>query len=250
MKANFNIKTYKSSNNCINNKYNKKNSSSNFRKLNYIENPLLCNNIKKIESKIKNVLQKIINTNKNLNNSFKQSDNNISFKIYNSYNNSNNKTMIESSKYQNTNCNKEIKLDRKYKISTSPIKRIKVKHSQYSVLSKQADDMVKKYNYSQSTTKRNYEYINKYNYDDMKKMEHGKKIVLNKRLINSLRNSPRNKINYKKVKIFEKNKDNKNISTINLEDNSILKRLLEKSKNMIKNRLKYKTAYISTSFHK
>ena len=121
------------------------------------------NNIKKIEGNIKNALQKIIITNKKLNNSFKQSDNNTSFKIYNTYNNSNNSTIIGSSKYdKKTNFNKEIKLHKKYKISTSPEKRIKVNHSQYSILSKQADDMIKQYNYSQSITKKN---VNKNNYE-------------------------------------------------------------------------------------
>ena len=206
-------------------------------------------NIKKIESNIKNALQKIIITNKNLNNSFKQTDNNISFKKYNSFNNSNNTTMIELPKYNNkTNYNKEIKLHKKYKISTSPIKGIKVKHSQYSVLSKQADEMIKKYNYSQSTTKIN---INKNNSEKgMENMEYMQKIIINKRVVNSLRSSPRNKINYKKGKIFENNKDKKDISTMNLKDNSILRRLLEKSKNLLKYRLKDKISYISTSFHK
>ena len=206
-------------------------------------------NIKKIESNIKNALQKIIITNKNLNNSFKQTDNNISFKKYNSFNNSNNTTMIELPKFNNkTNYNKEIKLHKKYKISTSPIKGIKVKHSQYSVLSKQADEMIKKYNYSQSTTKIN---INKNNSEkSMENMEYMQKIIINKRLVNSLRSSPRNKINYKKGKIFENNKDKKDISTMNLKDNSILRRLLEKSKNLLKYRLKDKISYISTSFHK
>ena len=81
-------------------------------------------NIKKIQKNIKNALQNIIINNKKLNRSFKHSKNNLSLKIYNSFNNSNNTSIIEIPKNDKKKIyfNNEIKLSKKYKIFTSPKK--------------------------------------------------------------------------------------------------------------------------------
>ena len=157
-------------------------------------------NIKKIQKNIKNALQNIIIRNKKINRSFKQSENKISLKIYNSYNNLNNNSIIEIPKNnkKKTSFNNEIELNKKFKISTSPKKIIRINHSKCSVLSKQANDMIHNYSMNKSMTKRkenNYKYIN---YDEKIKNNIKKnKMHINKSLINSLRNYPIN--NSKKI---------------------------------------------------
>ena len=153
-------------------------------------------NIKKIQKNIKNALQNIIINNNNLNRSFKQSKNNLSLKIYNSFNNSNNTSNIDIPKNDGKkfNFNNEIKLNKKYKISISPKNIIRVNHSKCSVLSKQANDMIHNYSMNNSMMKRKVDYNNKYiNYDENTKNNIKKnKMHMNKSLINSLGNSPIN----------------------------------------------------------
>ena len=154
-------------------------------------------NIKKIQKNIKNALQKIIISNKKLNRSLNQPKNNISLKVYNSFNNSNNISIIELPKKirEKKIFDNEIQLNKKFNISTSPHKIIRANHSKCSVLSKQANDMIQNF-MNKSMTKRNKDnnYINKIIFDENNKNNVSKnknKLHINKRLINSLRNSPK-----------------------------------------------------------
>ena len=151
-------------------------------------------NIKKIQKNIKNALQKIIISNKKLNRSLNQPKNNISLKVYNSFNNSNNISIIEKPKKirEKKIFDNEIQLNKKFNISTSPHKIIRANHSKCSVLSKQANDMIQNF-MNKSMTKRNKD-NNKIIFDENNKNNVSKnknKLHINKRLINSLRNSPK-----------------------------------------------------------
>ena len=126
-----------------------------------------------------------------------QPKNNISLKVYNSFNNSNNISIIELPKKirEKKIFDNEIQLNKKFNISTSPHKIIRANHSKCSVLSKQANDMIQNF-MNKSMTKRNKDnnYINKIIFDENNKNNVSKnknKLHINKRLINSLRNSPK-----------------------------------------------------------
>ena len=200
-------------------------------------------NITQIENNIKNAFQKSIKNDKKLSKSNRYSDNHISLKIFNSYNSFNNTSFVEfqkkKGKQQRLNFNNEIKLNKKCKISKSFEKSLNKKHSKYSVLSKQADDMIKNYF-------RNISHIN--NEENLKNKEKKNKFGFNKTPMNKLGNFSSNNIlnntinnknqgNNEKVKKFAKNNQ---IIKLKLEEkeNSILRRLLQKTRNFKKNEYK------------
>ena len=219
----------------------------------------LNNTTKEIEFNLKKIKMDI-NKNKTLNKNFSQSDNNISLKLYNSFNRlknnlingfyiNTNYNQYKTNRNQNTNKKKleRIVLDKKHKMAITPEKTYR-----NAVLSKKANDIIKDYA-NKSLTKRNNEYIKKMNIEEYTKNKEKKnKKLINKSLINKLRNSLNNKSTKKQYKIKYKddkkmnkkekitlnniNKSNKELKCkINLNANSILKKLFEKSKNINKN---------------
>ena len=164
--------------------------------------------ITNIKNKIKKSEKKFIINNKAFNKNIKNIKNsrNVDLKISNSTNNSNKYPQIEIQKKNNKlktfHYNNQIELNKKYKISKSPEKAICNKSSRYSVLSKQADEMIRNYSKNKLINKRNNNYIiNKEGYKENKSNKNKEnKICINKSNMNSMRNSPKN--NMKKNKIL------------------------------------------------
>ena len=164
-------------------------------------------NITNIENKIKKSEKKFIINNKDFNKNIKNIENsrNVNLKLSNSTNNSNKYPQIEiqkkNIKLKTFHYNNQIELNKKYKISKSPEKTICNKSSRYSVLSKQADEMIRNYSKNKLINKSNINYINKEGYKENKSNKNKEnKICINKSNMNSMRNSPKN--NMKKNKIL------------------------------------------------
>ena len=163
--------------------------------------------ITNIKNKIKKSEKKFIINNKAFNKNIKNIENNrnVDLKISNSTNNSNKYPQIEiqkkNIKLKTFHYNNQIELNKKYKISKSPEKTICNKSSRYSVLSKQADEMIRNYSKNKLINKSNINYINKEGYKENKSNKNKEnKICINKSNMNSMRNSPKN--NMKKNKIL------------------------------------------------
>jgi len=189
------------------------------------------------ESNFKSTFQKSIKNVKKLNKKFRHTDNDVSSKIFNSYNISLEEFPKKNDKQLKLNTNNEIKLKKKFKISKSLEKIGNKKYSEYSVLSKQADDMIKNYF-------RNRSYNN--NEDHLKNNEEKNQFCFNKKEINisdncSNRGLLNNKINNQNITNGYEQKlltQNNQIKQLQLEqkENSLLKRLLQKSRNLNKNK--------------
>ena len=187
----------------------------------------IANNIKKIEYNIKNTLQKLFNKNRVLNKSNEPIKTDISISEYNSKqnnspyyltNNLNNKSIIFKNKSNNNLVNgrninlRKISLNKKFKISTSPKKEF-----QCSVLSSEANKMIKDYT-NKSLTQRNINKnpINKINIQNFMKNVDKNKI---KNILNKSKKKINNNSNNSSKKILNKNKNNESKS----QKNNLLK---------------------------
>ena len=188
----------------------------------------IANNIKKIEYNIKNTLQKLFNKNRVLNKSNEPIKTDISISPYNSKqnnnspyyltNNLNNKSIIFKNKSNNNLVNgrninlRKISLNKKFKISTSPKKEF-----QCSVLSSEANKMIKDYT-NKSLTQRNINKnpINKINIQNFMKNVDKNKI---KNILNKSKKKINNNSNNSSKKILNKNKNNESKS----QKNNLLK---------------------------
>ena len=216
-------------------------------KINERNNPLIKKNkrprininttIKGIQNNIKNnikdTLKKIFKNNQKLNKSHKQFEDNISFKIYNSNNNPNKVSFIElpkNNEKKKLNFNNEIRLNKKYKISTSPERNLVSDRSKCSVLSKQADKMIKDYFAKIPFTQRDNKSNKKMNNGELlKNGEQKSDKIISTRSFKSLSNSSNNKIK-KNIRI------NRIKNTINVNKNSLLRILLERKKIFLKSK--------------
>ena len=219
----------------LNNKINERNNpliKKNKRPRIYINTTIkgIQNNIK---NNIKDTLKKIFKNNQKLNKSHKQFEDNISFKIYNSNNNPNKVSFIElpkNNEKKKLNFNNEIRLNKKYKISTSPERNLVSDRSKCSVLSKQADKMIKDYFAKIPFTQRDNKSNKKMNNGELlKNGEQKSDKIISTRSFKSLSNSSNNKIK-KNIRI------NRIKNTINVNKNSLLRILLERKKIFLKSK--------------
>ena len=221
----------------------------------------IAKNIKNIENNIKTALEKI--NLKNKKEKFKRDTSIPSNHLYNSKNylnydginnyfryssNSNNKKVLSNSK-SNNNFNRRINLrkiplNKKYKISTSPKKQF-----QCTVLSYEADKMIKDYTnksiIKKNINENNIKKCNLYN-NDIRKSDYNKNKLFqnkNKNRNNKKDNSPKKlnksyndlksgKSNILKIKIEKNIKANAN-KNIKLGENKSFNKIYEKKKNII-----------------
>ena len=217
----------------------------------------IANNIKKIENNIKSTLQKLINKNRVLNNNIEKSKDDNEIMSYNEKKNRNYKNLPNFFSYKpykrnilkyisNNNVNSErkinlrkIPLQKKYKISTSPNRNF-----QCSVLSNEANNMIKDYT-NKSITQRNInENSNKkFNiYNFMKNDENKNKII-------SLIKKSQNKMN--KINISKKQKLNKSYSIDKKNDRKKISiKKIDKNIIYIKDTNKNNILFTNKSFNK